>query len=125
MARVVEFPSESGGVVAVEVTTSTGREGAVMRGMRDNTVTERAQLTFEQAVGRVQPVAEALVSRLRATSRPPDELTVSFGLQLSAEAGAVIAAASTTANFSVSLTWRAAAEVPDTATGLAESSVGS
>ena len=41
-----------------------------------------------------------------------DEVVVSFGLQLSAEAGAFIAAASTAANFTVSVTWRAAAPEP-------------
>ncbi len=112
MTRLVEFPLESGGVAVVEVADDGSRP--VTRGFRDEVVSERVQLTFEQAVSRVQPVADALVGRLRAMARPPDELVVSFGLQLSAEAGAFIAAASTTANFTVSLTWRAVTtdEVP-------------
>jgi Trypsin-co-occurring domain 1 len=48
------------------------------------------------------------------TRRFRDEVVVSFGLQLSAEAGAFIAAASTAANFTVSLAWRAAAPEPAT-----------
>ena len=36
----------------------------------------------------------------------PDEVVVEFGLQLSAEAGAFIASASSSATFTVSLTWR-------------------
>ena len=112
MTRLVEFPLESGGVAVVEVADDGGRP--VMRGFRDEVVSERVQLTFEQAVSRVQPVADAMVSRFRAMARPPDELVVSFGLQLSAEAGAFIAAASTSANFTVSLTWRAATPEPAT-----------
>ena len=110
MTRLVEFPLESGGVAVVEVADDGGRP--VTRGFRDEVVSERVQLTFEQAVSRVQPVADAMVSRFRAMALPPDEVVVSFGLQLSAEAGAFIAAASTAANFTVSLTWRAAAPEP-------------
>lgn len=69
-------------------------------------VTEQAQQTFEQAITRVQPAAQALISRLRALADAPDEAGVEFGLELSAEVGAFIASASSTANFKVTLTWR-------------------
>jgi hypothetical protein len=69
-------------------------------------VAERAQQTFEQAVARVQPVAQALICRLRALADAPEEIGVEFGLELSAEAGAFVAAASSTAHFKVTLTWR-------------------
>ena len=36
----------------------------------------------------------------------PDEMTVEFGLRMSAQAGAYIAQASATATFKVTLTWR-------------------
>ena len=75
-------------------------------------VTEQAQQTFEQAVARVQPAAQALVSRLRAVADAPEEIGVEFGLQLSAEAGAFVAAASSTANFKITLTWRRTHRVP-------------
>jgi len=58
-------------------------------------------------VDRVQPATEALIARFRSMSRPPDEVSVSFGLAVTAEAGAVITAAGASANFSVSMTWRA------------------
>jgi Trypsin-co-occurring domain 1 len=57
-------------------------------------------------VARVQPAAQALVSRLRSLVDAPEEIGVEFGLELRAEAGAFIAAASSTANFKVTLTWR-------------------
>jgi hypothetical protein len=109
MTRLVEFPLESGGIAVVQVTDEL--EGAgdrpVTRGMRDGAVAERAQQTFEQAVDRVQPATEALISRFRSMTRPPDEVSVSFGLAITAEAGAVITSAGASANFTIAMTWRA------------------
>jgi len=78
--------------------------GPVTRGLGDRYVTTQAAQTIEQAISRVQPAAQALIVRLRALTDAPDEVGVEFGLELSAEAGAFIAAASTSAN-KVSLTW--------------------
>lgn len=115
MTRLVQFPLESGGVAVVQVADGIDDVGdlevagdrPVTRGMRDGAVAERAQQTFEQAVDRVQPATEALISRFRTMTRPPDEISVSFGLAVTAEAGAVITAAGASANFSISMTWRA------------------
>jgi hypothetical protein len=104
MSQLVEFALENGGEVLVQVhDTSTG---PVTRGLDDHAVTRRAQQTFEQAIDRLQPAAQALLGRLRAFGEVPEEVRVEFGIQLNAQAGAVIAAASTTANFTVVLTWR-------------------
>jgi hypothetical protein len=105
MGQLVEFPLEGGGSILVEV--SAGIAGPVTRGLGDrHGITEQAQQTFEQAVARVQPAAQALIRRLRSLADAPEEIGVEFGLELSAEAGAFIAAASSTANFKVTLTWR-------------------
>jgi hypothetical protein len=103
-SRLAEFPLEGGGSVLVQV--ERGTSGAVTRGLGARAVTEQAQQTFEETVRRVQPAAQALVACLRGLRDAPDGVEVEFGLQLSAEAGAFIAAASTGANFKVSLTWR-------------------
>jgi hypothetical protein len=105
MRRLVEFPLEEGGSVLVEV-DDAATAGSVTRGLRDQRVTETAQQSFEQAVSHVQPATNALLARLRGMADAPDEVVVAFGLQLSAEAGAFIASASTSATFNVSLTWR-------------------
>jgi Trypsin-co-occurring domain 1 len=105
MGRLVEFALQDGGSVLVQVDEAAAG-GPVTRGLGDRHVTVQAEQTFEQAIGRVQPAAQALIARLRALTDAPDEVGVEFGLELSAEAGAFIAAASTTANFKVSLTWR-------------------
>jgi hypothetical protein len=104
MSRLVEFPLQDG-KSSLLVQVDTGTSGPVTRGLGGRAVTEQAQQTFEEAVRKVQPAAQALVTSLRSLSEAPDEVAVEFGLQLSAEAGAFIASASTGANFKVSLTW--------------------
>ena len=104
MGQLVEFPLATGGSVLVEVTEYA--PGLVTRGLKGAEVTERAQQTFEEAVGRIRPAVQGAVAQLRSLAEAPDEVHVEFGLNLHAEAGAVIAAVSTGANFSVALTWR-------------------
>lgn len=107
MGQLVEFPLEGGGSVLVQVDAArTG--GPVTRGLGERRIMEQASQTFEQAIGRLRPVAQALITQLHALADVPDEVQVEFGLELSAEAGAFIAAASTSANFKVSLAWHRA-----------------
>ncbi len=108
MARLVEFPLQDGGSVLVQV-DEDARPGGVTRGL-GNRVVEQAQESFEQAVDRVQPAVQALLSRLRQVAETPEEVQVEFGLQLSAEAGAFVAAASSTGNFRVTMTWKPSAK---------------
>jgi len=103
MGQLVEFRTADGGKVLVEV--SQGLAGPVTRSMRGTDVIERAQQSIEAAVARVQPAVQGVVAQLRSLPERPDEVHVEFGLNLHAEAGAFIAAASTTANFTVALTW--------------------
>jgi hypothetical protein len=104
MGQLVEFPLEGGGSILVQVDAARAG-GQVTRGLGERRVTEQASQTFEQAVGRIRPAAQALITQLRALAHVPDEVQVEFGLELSAEAGAYIASASTSANFKVSLAW--------------------
>lgn len=108
MSRLVEFPLDDGGTVSVAV-ADDGRRGAskeVTRGLRrEGDVVERGTMTFNSAVEVVRPAADVLLRRLRELHHVPDEITVEFGLELGAEAGAFIAAASTSAQFRISMTW--------------------
>lgn len=105
MAQLVEFPLADGGSVLVEVTKHEA--GVVTRGLKGAEVPERAGQTFEEAVSRIRPAVEGVITQLRSLATAPDEVNVEFGLDLHAEAGAFIAAVSTTANFTVALTWHA------------------
>ena len=103
MGRLVEFPAADGSSVLVEV--SDQPVGTVTRGISGPSISERAQQTFEDAVHRVEPAMRAIVSHLQSAAQSPDEIQVEFGLNLHTQAGAFIAAASATANFTVTLTW--------------------
>jgi hypothetical protein len=101
VSQLVEFPSEDGPVVVVveggPVTRGGGGESGVVH---------RAQRTFEEAVARVRPAVQGMVRQMLDVAEPPDEVTIAFGLDLRADVGGVIAAAGSSANFTVELTWR-------------------
>jgi hypothetical protein len=103
MAQLIEYAVGGGQPILVQVEDAA--TGPVTRGIGAQPIVSRASQTFEDAISRVRPAAEAVVAQLRGLGTVPDEIRVEFGLALSAEAGAFIAAASTQANFKVSLTW--------------------
>ena len=107
MKRLVEFPSESGEPILVEV-EDVGLSGETRRGLSASAVVERAQTSFEDALDKAKPMATSLVSKLRAMgdAAAPDEVQVEFGIVLNAEAGAILAAASAGANYTVTMTWK-------------------
>jgi len=109
MRRLVEFPSESGEPILVEV-EDMGLAGETRRGLSPSAVVERAQTSFEDALEKARPMATGLVAKLRAigdaAGNPPDEVQVEFGIVLNAEAGAVLASASAGANYKVTMTWK-------------------
>jgi NTP-dependent ternary system trypsin peptidase co-occuring protein len=109
MKRLVEFPSEGGETILVEVEEAR-LGGDTRRGLSPSAVVERAQTSFEDALDKARPMASSLVRKLRdigdSAGNTPDEVQVEFGIVLSAEAGAVLAAASAGANYKVTMTWR-------------------
>ncbi|UVJ39531.1 CU044_2847 family protein [Arthrobacter sp. CJ23] len=110
MTQLLEFPTDDGGTVTVEVSTAAG--GVVVRGGDHSGMFARAQQTFERALGHIRPAVQGVIDELLSLEHRPDEVTVTFGIDLHAEAGAFIAAASTTSNFNVTLTWRRAPGTP-------------
>lgn len=104
LVRTVEVPLEDGSDETIRVQVREVDAGLVRVGRGDGSVT-RAQRTFGQMLDTVRPVAESFVGRFRDLANSPDEITLEFGVSLSAEADVVIASTATEANFSVSLTW--------------------
>jgi hypothetical protein len=82
--------------------------GEVTRGFRPASLTVEAGETFEASFSRIQPVAAAIVAKLREVADAPDQIEVEFGVQLSADAGAIVAKVSGEANFKVVLRWTGA-----------------
>jgi Trypsin-co-occurring domain 1 len=106
MPELIQYPLQGGGSVLVAVETTAE---PVTRGWgedRSQRVAEQANETFESAVARVRPAAEALLDSLSGLRSTPDEITVEFAVQLTAEAGICIATLGSTANFKIQLTWK-------------------
>ncbi len=111
MKRLVEFPLQEGGTLLVEVDepkryAETTTRGGVVKAARPGEIADKAQDTFEDALDKIKPAAQAIIDKLRALSDAPDEIGVEFGIKLSAEDGAFIASAGAEANYTVTLTWR-------------------
>ncbi|MEV6419210.1 CU044_2847 family protein [Streptomyces sp. NPDC051662] len=119
LVHTVEVPLVEGGDETIRVQIREVDETLVRVGRGSRSVA-RAERSFGQMLDTVRPVAESFVGRLRGMANSPDEITLEFGVSLSAEADVVIASTATAANFSVSLTWNrseAAASTPDTPQG--------
>lgn len=108
MKQLIEFGLANNEVILVEVDVPTlSRTG--MRGMAEpQAIVEKARVSFDQALDKLKPAASAIVSKLRSLTERPDEISVEFGIKLSAAAGAVITSASIEANFLVTLIWKQA-----------------
>jgi hypothetical protein len=104
MKRLVEFELEDGGSILVEVEVL--EEAGMVPAAAAREVPEKARQSFEAALEKIRPAAQAIIAKLRALHDPPDEIEVEFGLKMSAEAGAVVAATGLEANYRVTLTWR-------------------
>ncbi|WP_406863315.1 CU044_2847 family protein [Streptomyces sp. HUAS MG47] len=102
--HTVEVPLGDGNDEFVRVQIREVDETLVRVGRGGRSVA-RAERTFGQMLDTVRPVAESFVGRFKGLANAPDEITLEFGVSLSAEADVVIASTATAANFSVSLTW--------------------
>src|SRR2546425_6861206 len=98
---------EDGSAIIVEVDEpETG--GTTRAGRRPGEIAEEAKETFEQALSKIRPATEKVITTLRSLAHKPDEIEMEFGFTMSAAAGVVIASASTGANYKVTLRWKSA-----------------
>lgn len=102
MKRLIEFPLEDGTTMLVEI-DEPERGGLVKASLGDKVA--KAQQTLEKSLEKVKPAAQFVIQKLRELHDAPDEVQVSFGLKLSAEAGAVLASGCMEANYTVTLKW--------------------
>jgi hypothetical protein len=106
MKRMIEVPLESGGSMLMEVELDESEQQGMVPAARPGEMAATAKQTFEDALEQIKPGAEAIVEKLRGMSAKPDEVSVTFGLKMSATAGAFIAASGIEANFTVLLSWK-------------------
>ncbi len=102
MTHLVEFPIEGGDSIFVEVEESTSQQVDDRIGIGDDVV-EKAKQSFEQAIAKIEPVANAIINKVRNLNQPADEVEVKFGLKMSAELGAVIASGKTELNIALAI----------------------
>lgn len=105
MKRMIEVPLECGGSMLMEVELDDSEQEGMIPAARPGEMATKTKRTFEQALEQIRPGAEAIVEQLRSMSSRPDELEITFGLKMSANAGAFIAASGVEANFTVLLRW--------------------
>ena len=105
MKRMIEVPLESGGSILMEVELDESEQQGMVPAARPGEMAAKAKQTFEEALEQIKPGADVIVEKLRAMSSQPDEIEITFGLEMSANAGAFIAASGVEANFTVLLRW--------------------
>ncbi len=105
MKRLVEFKLEDGSTIVVETDEPEIPGGPVRATKKPGEVLEEARHTFEDALDKIHAATERAIVKLRNLGERPDEVTMEFGFNLSAEFGAIIASASTEANYKVTLKW--------------------
>ena len=114
---LISFEGPDGAKVLVEpvdprlAEPEGGSSGEVTRGLFTRPRTDEvvpADRTLDAALAAVRPAVGAVADLMHAVS--PQEWEVTFGITLSAEAGAFIARATMGGNFQVRMLWKAASE---------------
>lgn len=99
---LVEYALEGGATVLVDV--NEHQPDVVSAGAEE--VVARAAEKLEQALdATIRPIAIAVMSRFDNLPRRPDEVSVEFGVRLTAKTNAVVASAGGEGHFQVTLTW--------------------
>lgn len=105
--ELAEFRLDDGTAVLVEVDppkkgSSIQRAAAVDTGQ----MVIKAQKTLDESLDTIKPIAAKVLSRLNeGLTTPADEVEVTFGLKLNAEAGVVFGSVGGEVTFEVKLKW--------------------
>ncbi|MFD6888263.1 CU044_2847 family protein [Streptomyces sp. NPDC059957] len=97
---LVRIPLEGGGAILLEAAPEL--DGPVKAGRATDAVRDLPQ-TLQQALGPVSDMARAALEQLRRIG--PDEVEIEFGVDLSAQAGAVIAKSESAVHLKVKVLW--------------------
>jgi hypothetical protein len=113
MSRYLQFATESGGPILVEVdgdevASTLGVEKAGLRANAAQSAVASAESAFEEAVASTMARSvDALAQAVTMLAIAPAEVELSFGLKATGELGNMaIAKVGGEANFSVRLVWR-------------------
>lgn len=103
MAAIVEYPLEGGGVLLVQSASVDAGQGGIGPASPVEEKAKKAKETLEAALAQVTPALKSVAGKLKDLC--PDDLTVEFGLTLTAETGVIVAKGSTEVHFTVTLAW--------------------
>ena len=109
MTQLLRFPTADGHVV-VEV--SETEPGVRPAGRAAGVVTDVGR-RFEDALSEVRDAAASALDVFRDGRLNPDEVSITFGVRLNAEAGAVIAKTTVEGHLTVALKWSSAPIEPE------------
>lgn len=107
MAEVVEFPLDDGNVLRVQAATADAAGSGLGLASPGDRIAQAGE-KLDNAIAEVTPALKTVTEKLRALS--PDDLTVEFGLTLTAESGVVVAKGSAEVHFTVTLGWQRSGE---------------
>ena len=100
--RVLRFEVEEAGAVVLVEVDDDAAVGPVSRGG----VPERARQTFEAAIAQIRPAIEIVTRQVRELTTQPDQVSVEFGVKLTAGADALIARTAVEGNLKLTLVWK-------------------
>lgn len=107
--ELAQFKLEDGTAFLVEVDSpQPTRGGSIQRvaSVNSGQMVLQATQTLEQALDSIKPVVGTVLSKMKAgLTTPADEIEVTFGLKLAAEAGVVFGSVSGDVTFEVKLKW--------------------
>lgn len=100
MAELVAVPLDDGGEIVVEMDHA---QAGVVKARRTGGIIGTATHSLEAALDSVTPAAQSILAKLRQARS--NEITVEFGLLLTAEAGAAIVKTAGECHLKVTLRW--------------------
>lgn len=106
MKYLVELPvgDSEGTAQVVGIEIELPADGLV-KVSRPGQVVARAARSLGDMLATIRPVAENFVDGFDGMTHAPDEISLEFGLSLSADASLVVSSTAAAANFKVSLKW--------------------
>jgi len=106
VVRQVEFPLEGGGFFLVEVDEAPSSSSGLERAGAAGEIIERGQQTLQNALEKIKPMASAAITKIRELNDAPDEVTIEFGIKLTAEGNVVLSKAAVEGNYKLTLSWK-------------------
>jgi alpha-D-ribose 1-methylphosphonate 5-triphosphate synthase subunit PhnI len=101
--RIIEFDLENDkGTVLVEVNEYD--VGGTRVGRVESAINKTHE-TLEKTLGRIKPIAEAMLTQFQNISQQPDTMAVEFGVKFGLKGDVIIASSNVDTNYKITLSW--------------------